>query len=204
MPLGTMAAVMLIIALFTGLLPETLEKLKTGRFPVLAVLILAPVLRMAALEFTPELELNVGALFIAAVLFAAAARVDARRLLLPAALALLAAIPALLIRRSLEPDPAVLAAALLAVPAFLLLRSLPGTLLFAALTPVFTAVWRLITGLIGGYGVLELTGADLDVQLMGALFALFAAELRRFNRRETNKNAPKQTDPPLFFNDFRS
>ncbi len=189
MPLGTMSAVMLIIALLFGLMPETQEKLGVGKFPILAVLILAPVLRMAQIELTPEAELNAGCLFLAAAAGFAAARIDRRRILPAAALAAAAALPAFAAGAFLRGDAAVLAASLAVLPLLPILRSPPDSLFAAALIPLFAALLRWAFGALSGYGAMELTGAELDVQLTGVLFAVFAIELRRFNRKPASRRA---------------
>ncbi len=182
MPLGTMSAVILIIALLSGLMPETQEKLKTGKYPILAALILAPVLRMAGIELSREVELNAGCLFIAAVAGWAAARANGRRTLLAAALAAAAAIPAFAAETYLKGDAAVLAASLAALPLLPLIRSLPHSVFAAVVITIFVSLFRWLFAALSGYGVLELTGADFDAQLTGLLFSVFTLELRRWNR----------------------
>ena len=135
----------------------------------ISFLILAPVLRMAGIELSREVELNAGCLFIAAVAGWAAARANGRRTLLAAALAAAAAIPAFAAETYLKGDAAVLAASLAALP-------------LLPLIPIFVSLFRWLFAALSGYGVLELTGADFDAQLTGLLFSVFTLELRRWNR----------------------
>ncbi len=189
MSLAAMSAVMLIIALLFGLMPETEEKLGAGKFPILAALILAPVLRMAVIEPSLRFGFNLGSVFALALTGFIAFRKSPKRILPAAAVSAAAAVPAFLLMNALKGDAAVLAAALTAVPAALIVGSVPEALFASALLPVFAAVYRFVFGALSGFGAAELTRTDLDVQLTGVLFALFALELRRFNRRAAESAA---------------
>lgn len=182
MPLGTMAALMLTIGLLSGLLPDLPKQFRTRKFYLLAFLILTPVLRMASIGIAAECELNAACLFTLALLCAAAAVLDGKRMLLIVPLSLILAIPAFFLNRALESDAAVLACALLVLLLLPLVKK-PAMLCFAAaLVPVFAAAFELLAGLaFSGYGVFELSGQSWDVQLVGAMLITYFFELRRFS-----------------------
>ena len=198
MNLGTMAAVMLIIALFTGLMPETLESLRIRRFHLFAILILLPLLRAAGVELSPEVSFNIGSIVLTLLLIFAAVR-DGRKTVAAASLAMLLGIPAFMLTEVFTGDAAVLSAALLPLAGLVLrpLRRSPRLLfLLAACMPAAAALFRLIYGLIGGYGVFELGGTEFDIQLTGILFSAFAVELRRYNSgAHEGRNAPDTVLP---------
>ena len=178
MPLSTMAAVMLIIALACGLINKTLESLRAGRFYALAFIILAALLRIADISFSPEYELNLGCVFTAAVLFFVCAALEGKSCLRACAAAAVCAVPAVLIMRLANRDAAVLLAGLVPLASMAVERSAPRLLLTAALMPVFTAAFAFLLGyVLTGYGTFELTGSMLDLQWIGILFIVLFLEL---------------------------
>ena len=180
MPLSTMAALMLLIALASGLLDRSLRSLRIGRFPAFAFIVLAALLRIATVSFSPEYELNAGCFFTVCVLFAAAAALNGKACLKAIPAAALCALPATALELVLKPDAASLLAALVPLAAAPVLRSRLTLLVTAALTPVFTAAYLLLYGIASiGYGTFELTGSMLDLQLIGILYVSLLPEINK-------------------------
>ncbi|MBR4636938.1 MAG: hypothetical protein IKO51_11385 [Clostridia bacterium] len=178
MPLSTMAAIMLLIALASGLLDRSLQNPHIGRFQVFAFIVLAALLRIATVSFSPEYEVNAGCVFTACVLFAAAAAANGKNCLKAVAAAAVCALPAAALELILDQDAAAVLAALVPLAAAPILSSRPTLLLASALTPVFAAAFMMLFGLASdGYGTFELTGRMLDLQWLGILFVSLLPEL---------------------------
>lgn len=178
MALSTMAAVILLIMLAFGLVPASLKSLGIRRFYCLAFLILAPLLRIAIIDFSPECRIGAGCVFVTAAASALSAR-SWKHVYIPIILSAALAVPAAMIASLFKNDAAVLICAFLPVIALFILKSESDAILTSSLIPFFAALEATLYALIRtGYGVFDLSSSALDLQLMGILAVTAAFELK--------------------------
>lgn len=184
MPLSTMALIMLSIAALTDLMPKTLNELKLGRPNALVVLLALIALRQFDIRVSPEFTLNAAAALFA--LFCALIGVRSRTSISGGVAFIVMIAPiqfaALML---LTGDAAPMLAGLFAALPVVFNKSARASLLTAAFAPIAAALAAfLLDSAMRGYGVLEISKRVFDVQTLGALFAVFAVELKFFNKRE--------------------
>ena len=185
MPLATMAALMLLVALISGLIDETLNRLKLKGTSLALFLFALVLLRRfeirisSEIAFTPAVPLL---LYCVLIRCGSIDKAGTRRGLLLSVPIALALRPALELA---DADAAVLACCFIFALATGILpsaRSLSARIVSAAFAPMVCVLIGLGEGLASiGYGLFEPDAAVLDLELMLVLTAVFITELRAFN-----------------------
>lgn len=183
MPFYTMSALMLLIALVSGLLDECVFKAAKHKLAAFGVLLCLLVFGEQRRVFTLELIVDLRTLLVLAATFLWCIFGEKGGSIKAVGVSALICLFPCLLFAFLEYDAAVLAYGIVSLGALLLIRNPSRTALACALAPVLSGVVKMLYLHFSiGYGYIELEGQTLDLQLTGMLFNAFFASLIQFNR----------------------
>ena len=186
MPLWMTAALMLIIAVLSGLTVKCIEPRIPSRAGLLIFLCAVLLVSLRDIVIMPELTVNFGVVLTFA--FASHILIRKKVSVKSAALALvfsavLAAI-GLMAEWRLSSDAAVLLTAAASVLMYPVFKSFAPILFICASGPVFGALIGMSASCLNyGYAYFELDSSILDIQLMSLLFNIVVIELLDYRRK---------------------